>query len=418
MTGIAADDGATAAPPGPAITRRRLLSLAGIGAAGIGVGATAGVVAARATQSGGGGAAVVPFHGAHQAGVATAVQGHLHFAAFDVVTDDRAELVGLLQDWTAAARAMTAGRRVGGSGLPPGGRLAPPGDTGEAVGLDPARLTLTVGFGPGLFDRRFGLAGRRPPALVDLPHFAGDVLEPARCGGDLAVQACSDDPQVAVHAVRNLTRIAAGRAAIRWAQLGFGKASSTDTETPTPRNLFGFKDGTANILGDDAAALAEHVWAGPDAGWMTGGTYLVARRVRMTIETWDRSSLDEQEHIVGRTKEAGAPLGSTQERAPLRPGRLPADSHVALAHPSRHDGVRMLRRGFSFVDGSDGLGHLDAGLFFLAYQRDPRTAFVPIQQTLARSDAMREYLRHTGSSVWACPPGVHPAGWWGDTLLR
>jgi deferrochelatase/peroxidase EfeB len=219
-----------------------------------------------------------------------------------------------------------------------------------------------------------------------------------------------------VHAIRTLSRLAAGAAAVRWAQLGFGRASTTTTEGPTPRNLFGFKDGTANITGDDGD---DQVWAraGDGAAWMDGGSYLVARRIRMTVETWDRTSLEEQERVTGRTKATGAPLGRTHERDELDPAALPADSHVALAHPSAHGGARLLRRGYSFVDGTDGLGHLDAGLFFLAYQRDPRRQFVPIQAALARSDAMGEYLRHTGSSLWAVPPGVRPGGWWGETLL-
>jgi deferrochelatase/peroxidase EfeB len=396
------------------LSRRHLIAGAGVlGAAGV-----AGALAVEAAADDGGpDRRLVDFHGAHQAGIATPVQGHLHFASYDVTTTDRAALVALLQDWTAAARAMTADRMVGGSGSQ--SRLAPPSDTGEAVGLDAANLTLTVGFGPGLFDHRFGLGASRPAALADLPAFPGDTLDPALCGGDLAVQACSDDPQVAVHAVRNLTRIAAGRAAVRWAQLGFGKASATESAGPTPRNLFGFKDGTANILGDDADALTEHVWAhrSDGSGWMAGGSYLVARRIRMTIETWDRTSLDEQETLIGRTKDVGAPLGRARERATVRPAELPATSHVRLAHPSLHGGTRLLRRGYNFVDGSDGLGHLDAGLFFLAYQRDPRRGFVPIQTELARHDAMNEYVRHTGSSLWAVPPGVGPDGWWGETLL-
>ena len=161
------------------------------------------------------------------------------------------------------------------------------------------------------------------------------------------------------------------------------------------------------------------MWAKRSDGsdWMAGGSYLVARRIRMLIETWDRTSLDEQETLVGRTKGVGAPLGSARERDTVHPHALPATSHVRLAHPSQHGGARLLRRGFNFVDGSDGLGHLDAGLFFLAYQRDPRRAFVPIQTALARNDALNEYLRHTGSSLWAVPPGVGPDGWWGETLL-
>jgi deferrochelatase/peroxidase EfeB len=403
------------------LSRRALLSLAGLGAAGVG----AGVTGAIAADSGGSGSdaepLVVPFDGRHQAGITTPVQAHLHFASFDVTAADRAALIGLLKDWTLAAREMAAGQRVGGPGLPPGGRLAPPTDTGEARGLAASRLTLTIGFGPDLFDDRFGLRALRPQSLIDLPKFPGDTLDPARCGGDLSVQACADDPQVAVHAIRNLSRIAAGRAAVRWAQLGFGKASATDTTGPTPRNLFGFKDGTANVQGNDTETLDKHVWAAPDddpaAGWMSGGSYLVSRRIRMTVETWDRGSLDDQEQIIGRTKRVGAPLGQKNERDPIHPSRLPPDSHVALAHPSRHGGAKMLRRGFNFVDGADGFGHLDAGLFFLAYQRDPRKAFVPIQLSLARRDAMNEYVRHTGSAIWACPPGVRSGGWWGETLF-
>ncbi len=400
------------------VSRRRALGLLGAGAVGAGV-AGLGVTGVRAATDPAPSAPVVPFHGAHQAGITTPVQGHLHFASYDVTARDRAGLVALLQRWTAAAEALTAGREVGRDGAVGGPALAPPEDTGEALGHDASRLTITVGFGPSLFDGRYGLADRRPAALADLPRFAGDALRPERSGGDLCVQACADDPQVAVHAVRNLTRLAAGAAAVRWAQLGFGRAASTSAAEETPRNLFGFKDGTANVLADDDAALDEHVWAaaGDGADWMAGGSYLVARDVRMVIETWDRTSLQEQELVVGRTKGEGAPLGRTSERDPLVPSELPLRSHVRLAHPDNHGGARMLRRGYNTVDGTDGVGHLDAGLFFLAYQRDPRRAFVPVQRALARDDLLGEYLRHVGSSLWAVPPGVRPGQWLGQSLL-
>ncbi|MEO7982217.1 MAG: Dyp-type peroxidase domain-containing protein [Sporichthyaceae bacterium] len=170
-------------------------------------------VSTTGTVSSSGSSASVAFHGAHQAGIATPVQQHRNVAAFDVTTSDRAGLVALLRDWTAAARAMTAGRPAGAdvTTCP----LAPPSDTGEARDLPAARLTVTVGLGPSLFDDRFGLADRRPAALADLPSFPGDTLDPALCDGDLVVQACLDDPQVTVHAVRTLTRLATGRAAVR-----------------------------------------------------------------------------------------------------------------------------------------------------------------------------------------------------------
>ncbi|MDG4862549.1 iron uptake transporter deferrochelatase/peroxidase subunit, partial [Streptomyces sp. T-3] len=363
--------------------------------------------------------AAVPFHGAHQAGIATAVQDRLHFASFDVKTKDRAELIALLKEWTKAAELMTQGHPVGAGAY--GGLVeAPPDDTGEALGLKPARLTLTVGFGPSLFDERFGLKGKRPKALVDLPKFPGDNLDPARSGGDLCVQACADDPQVAVHAIRNLARIGFGKVAMRWSQLGFGKTSSTTPEAQTPRNMMGFKDGTRNVAGTDTKNLTKHVWVSETDGpaWMVGGSYLVARRIRMNIETWDRTSLKEQEDIFGRSKGEGAAVGKKRERDEPNLKAMKPEAHVRLAHPDNNGGAMMLRRGYSFTDGTDGLGRLDAGLFFLAYQRDVRDAFIPVQQQLAKKDVLNEYIQHVGSAAFAVPPGVRGgADWWGRALF-
>jgi deferrochelatase/peroxidase EfeB len=399
-----------------------MLGLSGAGLlAGAAAGAAAGAGVERASSTAAGGPAKpagIPFHGPHQAGIATPVQDRLHFAAFDVVTEDRAELVRMLKDWTEAAAAMTAGRPVG-AGAVGGPAPAPPDDTGEALGLSASRLTLTIGFGPSLFERRrLGLEARRPAALADLPHFPGDRLDPARGGGDIAVQACADDPQVAVHAVRNLARIGFGTVAARWSQLGFGKTSSTTPREQTPRNLFGFKDGTENIPGTDAALLERHVWASADDGapWMAGGSYMVVRRVRMHVETWDRTSLGEQEDIIGRDKAEGAPAGLRRERDRVVLARMKPDAHVRLAHPDSNGGARILRRGYSFTDGTDGLGRLDAGLFFIAFQRDPRTGFIPIQRSLA-ADRLNEYVQHVGSGVYACPPGVRQGGHWGEGLF-
>lgn len=415
----------------PEVSRRGLLGGAGAGAlaaAGAAGYAVRGEAVEPATSSS---AAAVPFDGTYQAGITTPAQDRLHFAAYDVTTEDRAELVELLQEWTAAARAMTAGREVGETGAVAGSPYAPPEDTGEALGLPPSRLTLTVGFGPGLFEDRdgrprFGLAGQRPPALAELPHFIGDALRPERSGGELCVQAAADDPQVAVHAIRNLTRIAFGRAELRWSQLGFGRTSSTTADQATPRNMFGFKDGTANVKAEETDALRDWVWVAPGDGpdWLAGGSYLVARTIMMRIETWDREPLRGQEEIVGRTKGAGAPLSGGDEFDELDLDArddgeplIPKVAHVRLAHPTMHRGARLLRRGYTFVDGNDDLGQLAAGLFFLAYQRDPRTQFTPIQQALAGSDVMNEYIQHVGSAVFCCPPGVDGSGYWGDTLL-
>jgi deferrochelatase/peroxidase EfeB len=441
---------------GGGVSRRGLLSLAGAGAA---LGA-AGFAGGRASAAGGplapggagssggagsGGAGspggtpsgagpgptTYPCHGDHQAGIVTPAQDRLHFAAFDLTTTSREDLIALLRAWTAAAAEMTAGRPVGSA---PTSYDAPPNDTGEADGLPASRLTLTFGFGPSLFRDgagrdRFGLAGRQPKALQRLPHFPADKLDPARSDGDLCVQACADDPQVAVHAVRNLARIAFGTAALRWSQLGFGRTSSTSTAQATPRNLFGFKDGTANVKAEDADLLRDHVWVarGDDAGadWLAGGSYLVARRIAMNIETWDRASLREQETIVGRDRPQGAPLSGGDEFTAPEFGRLGRGdapliaerSHVRLAHPTQNGGARLLRRGYNYTDGSDGLGRMDAGLFFVCYVRNPLTQYVPMQNRLSRDDLMMEYLQHRASALFAVPPGVRDGGYVGEALF-
>ncbi len=414
-----------------AISRRGLIGVgaatAGAAIAGVGAVAVGGLPA-----SGAEGVApawtrpdVVPFFGPHQVGIATPVQDRMHTVALNLTTSDRAAVVRLFKAWTDAAQRMTAGREVG-EGAIPGVPESPPDDTGEAIGLPATRLTLTLGLGPGFFESegtdRFGLRSQRPEALIELPRFAGDRLDPERTGGDLIVQACADDPQIAVHAIRNLVRIAFGTATVRWSQLGFGKTSSTTPNEMTPRNLFGFKDGTENIGGNDHDLLAQHVWvdAAKDGSpaWLDGGTFLVARRIAMRIETWDRTSLSEQEQLIGRTKLSGAPLGGSQERDKVQVSALPPTSHVRLVHPDSNDGHHILRRGYSYVDGSDGLGRLDAGLFFIAFCRDPRTQYVPMQRRLASQELLAEYLVHTGSGLWAVPPGVEDGGYWAQSLLE
>ena len=419
------------------VSRRGLLgAAAGAGMVGLGIGVGGTVLAGRqieAEAAPGPGGRTYPFYGERQAGIITPAQDRLHFAAFDVTAGSRDELVSLLQDWTAAAARMTAGAPAGELGPTSGSYDAPPDDTGEAIGLPAAGLTITFGFGPSLFrsggEDRFGLAPRQPDALRRLPHFPADKLDTAKSDGDLCVQACADDPQVAVHAIRNLARIGFGRVALRWSQLGFGRTSSTSTSQTTPRNLFGFKDGTANLKAEEPDRLDAHVWvpagADPKAEWLAGGSYLVARRINMTIETWDRQSLREQEAVVGRTKAEGAPLsGGAEFSEPdfALTGRgdlplIPLDAHVALVHPSANDGVRMLRRGYNFVDGSTGLGRLDAGLFFIAFVRDPRTHFIPMQTKIGVGDAMSEYLQHTGSALFAVPPGVAEGEYAGQALF-
>ena len=417
-----------AASPPSGLSRRGLLGLAiGGGVAGLAVGAGAGIAGGVAIGRARAHADAQPVHeffGEHQAGITTSVQDHLHFASFDMMPrTDRDDLISLLQDWSYAAARMTQGLEVSASGAVGGPAEAPPDDTGEALGLPAAGLTITFGFGPGLFENedgdRYGIAALRPTGLERLPAFLGDDLNPQASHGDLCVQACADDPQVAVHAIRNLSRIAFGRARLRWSQLGFGKTSRTTSSQATPRNLFGFKDGTANILADDAAALDDHVWVASDdePAWLAGGSYLVARKIAMLIETWDRVRLAEQDTIIGRDKGEGAPLsGGDEFTAPDFGGAaLDAKSPQRRAHPEQNEGIRILRRGYNYVDGNNELGRLDAGLFFLSYQRDPEQ-FITLQRRLS-TDLLNEYIRHVGSGIWAVPAGVKPGSYVGAELF-
>ncbi len=410
-------------------SRRSFLGVALGGAGAVAIGGIGGYALARGTESSSAGASesdIVPFYGTHQAGIATPAQDRLAFAAFDLRTTSKSAVIGMLASWAAAASLMTEGEPIGPVETAP---QSPPVDTGEALGLGPGHLTITVGFGPGFFDNRLGLAAKRPAALADLPVFPGDALVAAQTGGDLCVQACSDDPQVAFHVIRNFARIARGTAVMRWSQLGFGRTSSTSTTQATPRNLMGFKDGTNNIKAEDGAEMNAFVWVGgeTDQPWMTNGSYLVARRIRMLIETWDIDYLADQENVFGRRKDSGAPLTGTKEfdtvnleaTAKGKPV-IPEDAHIRLAAPASNGGQKILRRGYSFTDGTDqATGQLDTGLFFLAYQKDPRVQFVPIQMRLGQHDALNEYIKHVGSGVFAVPPGIREVGdYWGKDLLN
>ncbi len=418
---------------GPAASRRGMLAAAG------------GLLAAATTRAAAETPAVAisavePFHGPHQAGIATPQQTHCYVMALDLVTRKRSDVVALLQGWTAAAARMTAGQTA----EPLGQDLTvPAGDGGSALGMPPARLTLTFGFGAGLFTQngvdRYGLAAQRPAALVDLPRFNGDQLDPKRTGGDLAIQACADEPQVAFHAVRELVRLSYGHAQPRWAQSGFLAAAPADE---TPRNLMGFKDGTQNP-GSDGGTTPDMptrfdavVWVGAEGpDWMRGGSYLVARRIRISLEHWDRTEVDFQEQVIGRHKLSGAPLGKTGEFEPLGLDRVDADgnpiipqnAHARLGAAAANGGAEVLRRAYSYNDGlsftaerwppwRQGMMY-DAGLMFLAYQRDPRSGFIKIFEPMAKLDALNQFVTHNGSGLFACPPGVQPGAYIGQGLF-
>jgi len=379
-------------------------------------------------------AAVEPFHARHQGGITTPAQRYSYFTALDVVSADRGDVVRMLRDWTEAAAAMATGRPVAALA----DAAIPGADSGETLGLPPARLTVTFGFGPHLFLKdgkdRFGLAAQRPEALAELPRFHGDRLIAARTGGDLSIQACADDPLVAFHAVRQLVRLGYRTAMLRWAQTGFLAGFPGDE---TARNLMGFKDGTANPSAADATAMAQFVWVGKEGPrWLENGSYVVVRRIRIALDHWDRMPVAFQEQTFGRRKTSGAPLGGEREFDPVdlaATGKegdpvIPESAHVRLAAAASNGGARILRRPYCYNDGVDfvaerwppwrqGMAY-DAGMFFVCYQRDPRTGFIRIFDRLAQFDMLNQFVTHTGGGVFACPGGIAEGRFVGQRLFE
>ncbi|AKE87902.1 MULTISPECIES: Dyp-type peroxidase [Rhodococcus] len=390
------------------LSRRRLLGggaavlgVAGIGAAGIGTGL--GYAATREPEPTGG--RTVAFHGVHQAGIDTEPQAFAAFVALDLRPGlDRRALVGIMKVWAEDGRRLTEGSPA-------------LGDTEPELAHDPARLTVTVGFGPAVFDAA-GLAAQRPEWLRPLPAFSIDRLEERWSGGDLLVQVCADDPVTVSHATRTLAKSVRSLATVRWVQRGFRNAAGTKPAGTTMRNLMGQVDGTVNPAAG-STDFDRQVWNPGTPAWLAGGTSVVVRRIRMELDTWDELDRPARELAVGRDLASGAPLTGNREHddpdfaatdvhgIPV----IPPESHVARARP-RNANERFLRRGYNYDD-PDG-----AGLLFASYQADVDAQFVPVQQRLAEHDALNPWITPIGSAVFAVPPGFGPGGYPGDTLLE
>ncbi len=375
-----------------------------------------------------------PFWGAHQGGITTAIQRHTYFIAFDLTTTERTDVVKLLRAWTEAAAHMAQGAERFDPRADP---QQPSSESGAAVGLPASRLTVTFGFGPGLFEKdgqdRYGLAAKRPEALAQLPRFTGDQLVPERTGGDLSVQASADDPQVVEYAVRRLAKLANGIAVMRWAQMGF---TGGFKHGETGRNQMGFKDGTLNADVKDPRVMNQFIWVGEEGPeWLRQGSYMVVRPIRIALDHWDDMKVSFQEQSVGRHKDSGAPIGKKNEKDALdleRQGKdgmpmVSEDSHAALSAPENNDGVQILRHAFNYDNGIAKIAErwppwrqlvtFDAGLLFQCYQKDPRTGFTRLFAKMAQIDMLNQFTTHTGSAVFACPPGAKPGEFIGQALF-
>jgi deferrochelatase/peroxidase EfeB len=395
------------------LSRRSFLagSAAAIGAAGLGSGD--GLAAGPKPPAAGGLAARIPFDGPHQAGVITPGDNEATFAALDCIAPTRGDLANALRALSARARDLSQGttERIGEVDDPPedSGTLGPV--------IAPDRLTVTLGFGASLYDDRYGL--RKPAGLTRMPSFADDDLDPARCHGDVLLQICANRRDTVVHTLRELLRPVRDAFALRWTIDGFQSADrgvGGGGVMSSRRNLFGFRDGTANPDIHDDALMKTLVWT-PE-----GGTFQVVRVIRMHVEFWDRVGLREQETMIGRTRAGGAPLGGTDEYQDPRYDtdpkgeRIALDAHIRVANPRTPNtgDQRIVRRGFNYHRGFDAAGTLDQGLIFVAFNQDVERQFATIQTRLA-GEPMTDYITPVGGGYFYVPPGAAgPSDWIGS----
>jgi len=396
---------------GSPTSRRRFLGYLGAAAAGAGVAAPVTAATGREDAEPSGPAtpmATLSPYGEHQTGITTPTQRFVETVAVDLLPDTDVDALGrLMRLWTGDVVALMDGRPA-------------PGDTAPELASPNADLTITVGWGPGVFALP-GLGEARPAGLHDIPAMRHDRLEERWSGGDLLLVVGAHDGTTVAHTVRRMLADAAPFAQLRWRQSGFWNGFGQDGRPTTGRNLFGQVDGSANPS-PGTRAFDEAVWAA-EPGWFEGGTTLVVRRIAMDLDLWDTATRAEQEHSIGRRLSDGAPLTGGDETDDLDLTAADGDrpvialrAHARLAHPTMNNGFRIFRKGLNYTY-DDGSGGTESGLLFLSFQADIARQFTPMQQRLDNADLLNEWTTATGSAVFAVLPGFEEGGWLGDTLL-
>jgi deferrochelatase/peroxidase EfeB len=363
------------------------------------------------------------FEGRHQTGITHPANEQGLLAAFDLTATGVDEVRETFVALTDETRRLMAGKRYEDRGP-----AYPPLYTG-AVGNPPppADLSVVVSVGASLFDGRYGLAHRRPAALDKMPFLANDRLDPARSHGDVLLGVTSTHEDINLFALRQLHRATRETMALHWMLGGYNRRTEARRGKAGRRNLMGFIDGTANLDPTDDAVMDRYVWiqdGDDEPAWTTGGSYHVVRVIRMLVEFWDRTRLSEQEALIGRRKDTGAPLDGQLETdvpdyAADPEGEItPLDAHIRLANP-RTAGTRddlIFRAGLSFSRGFDAAGQLDQGLAFVSFQRR-MSQFLNTQQRGA-GGPREEYIRPEGGGFYFALPGVTSAdGYLGEGLF-
>lgn len=353
----------------------------------------------------------VPFVGKHQNTITSTPIARIgSLSAFRVTAPDRDALQEMFAELSTTIADLMAGRmpEVQDEAFPP----AETGILGSELNAD--SLGVVVSVGASLFDERFGLEDKKPQELVKMPFLANDRLDPERSHGDVLITVEANHEDTMHHAIRQIMRSVRRHMVLVWTVDGYARGIGGPGEE-TPRNLLGFKDGTANLDATDEEIMDEHVWVQAGDGepdWTVGGSYHVVRVIRMLVEFWDRTRLSEQEAIFGRHKVSGAPLGQDDEFGTISYADDPdgdviaLDAHIRLANPRtpETDNDLMLRRGFSYSRGVDKVGQLDQGLAFVSYQRQLQR-FLNVQERL-NGEPLEEYIRPEGGGFYFAFPGV------------
>jgi deferrochelatase/peroxidase EfeB len=364
------------------------------------------------------------FDGVHQAGILTPAADFSVFVALDSIAGGRAELATALQSLSTRARELAHG-----GAYPVEEYDAPPADSGTLGSvIAPDALTVTIAFGASLFDGRYDLGARRPRHLLEMTAFAHDELDPARTGGDVLLQIAAGHRDTVAHALRELLKPVRAELVPRWSVAGFQGAQRGPAPHSSRRNHFGFRDGTSNPDVTDPKVMDRLVWAARGAGepgWTADGTYQVVRAIRMHVEFWDRVGLHEQEEMIGRSRDTGAPLGGEGEfenpRFDLDPKgeRIALDAHIRLANPRQPATIdeRILRRAWNYSEGFDRDGQLNVGLLFVAFNQDIGRQFVAIQERL-NEEPMVDYVTPEGGGYFFAPAAARgPGDWVGSGLF-